>query len=256
MGSLGQESLGNDSERAVTVLVTGFGPFQEKYPTNPSYEIARSLPPLLPKAAAKGWPIQIIGYGSPIRVSYNEARELIPPLLEAYSKTVDLVLHIGMASGRDYYTAERYAHRDGYAKHKDLDGRVPPADEPEELFGDCPALVETGLHYERVLRDWQAAVQQSPVHSPAHGADCRSSDNAGYYLCDYTYLNSLVWYGRRNGKLEGGDGRPVLFLHVPAESDEEALQRGSAVAIGLIQAMVADFVESKEIAPNAHTLYT
>ncbi|KAK1030885.1 hypothetical protein LTR33_017030, partial [Friedmanniomyces endolithicus] len=158
--------------------------------------------------------------------------------------TIDLVLHIGMASGRQYYAAERYAHRSGYSKHRDLDGCIPSADETERDFGDCPDLMETSLDFENVVQQWQSTISDSPKTSPACGADCRPSENAGNFLCDFTYYNSMVWYGRRNKKLEGGanSDRPVIFFHVPAESDEAALEKGTAVATALIQAMVEDFV--------------
>ncbi|KAK4574235.1 hypothetical protein LTR86_001996 [Recurvomyces mirabilis] len=244
MGSIAYYAPKDGSKRAVTILVTGFGPFQEKYPVNPSWEIARSLPSVLPKATADGRPIQIITYGSPIRVCYKDSYELIPPLLEAYSSTIDLVLHIGMASGRAFYTAERYAHRDGYVKNKDLDGLVPPLDESEDLSKDCPERLETSLDFERLLQQWQYTIKHLPATSPAHGADCRASDDAGHYLCDYTYRNSMVWYGRTNEMLEGGkkSDRPVMFLHVPAESDEAMLKKGAVVAIALLEAMVDDLI--------------
>ncbi|KAK5743447.1 hypothetical protein LTR17_002622 [Elasticomyces elasticus] len=221
-------SAAPDNDRAITILVTGFGPFQAKFPVNPSYEIARSLPPSIPQASADHKPIQIIGYGSPIRVCYNEAKELIPELLEAPKA----------------YAAERCAHRTGYMKHKDLDGCFPQDEQAEKDFDDCPNLMETSLNYENVLQEWQSAISHAPEISPARGADCRPSDNAGNFLCDYTYFNSLVWYGRRNKKIEGGHSadRPVMFLHVPAESDEKTLEQGAAVAVALIQAMVKDFV--------------
>ncbi|KAK3096341.1 hypothetical protein LTR53_019380, partial [Teratosphaeriaceae sp. CCFEE 6253] len=142
--------LESDGKRPITVLVTGFGPFQERYPVNPSFEIARMLPPSTTQIGDGRSIIKVIGYGSPIRVCYAEARELIPPLLEAYSQTVDLVLHIGMASGRSYYTAERYAHREGYTKHKDLDGCCPSVEQTEKDFGDVPDLLETSLDFDHV----------------------------------------------------------------------------------------------------------
>ncbi|KAH9807328.1 Protoporphyrinogen oxidase, partial [Teratosphaeria destructans] len=126
----------DDGDKVLTILVTGFGPFQEKFPVNPSYEIARSLPATLPRGQHDAATIHIIGYASPIRVCYDDARDLLPPLLAAYSPTVDMVLHLGMASGRQYYTAERYGHRDGYTRNKDVDGRVPPPDEPHARFPD------------------------------------------------------------------------------------------------------------------------
>lgn len=228
----------------ITVLVTGFGPFQDKYPVNPSFEIARTLPQLLPRLASDRYAIQIITHHSPIRVCYEEARSLVPALLEAYQDTIDLVLHIGMASGRKFYAAERYAHRSNYDQHKDVDGHVPGIEEVQELFPDCPVMMETSLPYEDVLSGWQSAVLQMPEGSPAYGADCRPSEDAGHYLCDYTYFNSLAWYGRRNEQLEGGKAadRPVMFFHVPAESDEETLERGRAVAVALIRSMADAFV--------------
>ena len=102
MDSSNRLANGDGHLRAITVLVTGFGPFKADFPVNPSFEIARLLPQLLSKPSATGRPINIISYGSPIRVAYKDARELLPPLLEAYSGTVDLVLHIGMAAGRKF----------------------------------------------------------------------------------------------------------------------------------------------------------
>lgn len=231
--------------RIITILITGFGPFQKEYPVNPSFEIARSLPPvLLPTATSSNRAIQLIGYDLPIRVCYKESRELIPALLESFSGSIDLVLHIGMASGRHYYTVERYGHSGGYIKNKDLDGELPPLDDAEKRFGICPERIETSLDFHDVVSRWQSAILQTPQDSPAYGAVCRPSEDAGHYLCDYTYFNSLAWYGKRNRKYENGrpSDRPVLFLHVPAESDEVMLEKGRVIAMTLIKAMVDSYV--------------
>ena len=233
-----------DAKRSnITILVTGFGPFKQQYPVNPSFEITRSLPDVLPDATSSSNAVRIIAYGSPIRVSYGETRELIPPLLEAYHGTIDLVLHIGMASGRQYYAAERYAHRNDYDTHPDLDGRVQSRAKTEKLYADCPDLMTTSLDFEELIQRWQGFIAHIPADSPAHAADCRPSEDAGHYLCDYTYFNSLAWFGRQNKRLEGGGSadRPVMFLHVPAESDEATLERGRVVAINLLQAMADTF---------------
>ena len=226
-------------ESKTTILVTGFGPFRKQFPVNPSFEIVRSLPEVLPNGTSKSNVVRIIAYGSPIRVSYAETRELLPPLLEAYHGTIDLVLHIGMASGRQFYAAERYAHRNDYDKNPDLDGRVQSRYETEQLYGDCPDLMTTSLDYEELIQRWQKSIADIPAGSSAHNADCRPSDDAGHYLCDYTYFNSLVWYGRQNKQLEDGGSadRPVMFLHVPAESDETTLDKGRVVTMSLLQAM-------------------
>lgn len=257
----------HSKRRPVTVLVTGFGPFvfcwaycsykkssntairfQEKFPVNPSYEITRSLPNTLAKLTADGREVQIVGYGTPIRVCYEDVRQLVPIMHESYLGTVDLILHIGMASGRDYYTAELYGHRDGYSKNKDIDGRTLPIDDGLIHFGDCPAMMTTSLDYDEVLAKWNTNLLGLPESSPAHSADCRSSEDAGHYLCDYIYYNSLAWFGRLSGKLDGGKAsdRPVLFLHVPADSDLETLEKGQHVALALVEAMVDNWCSSKK----------
>lgn len=238
-----------NSRRDVTVLVTGFGPFQERFPINPSFEITRLLPDILPRTVADGRRIRIIAYAAPIRVSYDEVHKLVPVLHETLRGVVDLVLHIGMASGRDHYTAEMYGHRDGYSKNKDLDGETLLPDDGIVHFGDCPAMMTTALECEELLRRWHASLSTVPINSPAFGADCQLSDDAGNYLCDYIYFNSLAWFGRRNGKFDGGKAsdRPVMFLHVPAESDPLLLERGRDVTIALIEAMAETWAASERM---------
>lgn len=235
------------TKREVTILVTGFGPFQAKYPVNPSFEITRSLPQELPPSAADGSQVTIIAYGTPIRVCYETVRELVPKVHESYIDNVDLVLHIGMASGRNFYTVEEIGRRDGYYKNKDLDGKTLPEDDGLLRFADCPVSMTTSLNYPAVLRRWQMMMLGLPEDSPGFGADCQPSNDAGNYLCEYIYFNSLAWYGRRSGNLIDGmaSDRPVLFLHVPAESDEEALARGRVVTLALIEAMVEELLLSR-----------
>jgi pyrrolidone-carboxylate peptidase len=228
----------------ITILVTGFGPFQDKYPVNPSFEIVKRLPALLPAESKHKTSVRLVRYEHPIRVAYDGVRDLVPKLHESYK--VDLVLHIGMASGRKFYCIERYGHRDGY-KNRDLDGTTPPFDEGKTTFRDCPATMTTSLDYDNILLNWQVNLLGIPEGSPGNDVEARSSDDAGHYLCDYIYFNSLAHLGRRSGRLEGGDNpaRPALFLHVPAESDNDSLERGTAAAITLIRAMADNFAKSK-----------
>jgi pyroglutamyl-peptidase len=232
--------------RTVTILVTGFGPFQDKYPVNPSFEIASSLPAT--HATAEN-DINIIAYGTPIRVCYDEVRELVPTLHEAYADNVDLVLHMGMASGRDFYTLELYGHRDGYYKNKDLDGKTLTADHGLRHFGDCPPMMTTSLDYSEILQRWKTNLSLLPESLPGFHADCRPSDDAGHYLCDYIYFNSLAWYERRSSKRDPSrpSARPVLFLHVPATSDAEMLEKGRQVTLALIEAMASVWSQETQL---------
>ena len=241
-----QDSHGK--QRTITVLCTGFGPFQDRYPVNPSYEITRALTNTLNIRTADGIEAQIIGYGAPIRVSYEEVRDLVPVLHETYFGSADIVLHLGMASGRHFYTAELYAHRDGYSKSKDLDGKTLPEDDGLVHFGDCPSMMTTSLDYGEILSKWKANLRRLPEDSPGRSADCRPSEDAGHYLCDYIYYNSLAWHGRLHGRLDGGKAsdRPIMFLHVPAEIDLVTLEKGRQVTLALIEAMVDSYCSSQQ----------
>lgn len=234
--------------RVFTILVTGFGPFQEKFPVNPSFEIAVRLPELL-IATPTHTAVRIIHHPSPIRVSFDTVRELVPKLHSEHAGTIDAVLHIGMASGRKHYCIERYAHRDGYVKNKDLDGKIPPSNEGSTIFADCPAKMTTSLDYDDVLQKWQTNVLGIPERFPGCDSEIKESQDAGHYLCDYIYFNSLAHTGRQSGQMEGRGTtlRPVLFMHVPAESDGDMLEKGTAVTVELIRAIADSYMKGSKV---------
>lgn len=234
--------------RVFTILVTGFGPFQEKFPVNPSFEIAVRLPGRLPSTQSHT-AVRIIQHPSPIRVSFDSVRELVPKLHDEHAGSIDAVLHIGMASGRKHYCIERYAHRDGYVKNKDLDGKIPPSNEGSTIFADCPAKMTTSLDYDDILQNWQTNVHSIPEEIPGGDCEIKESQDAGHYLCDYIFFNSLAHTGRKSGQMEGHGStlRPVLFLHVPAESDGDMLERGTAVTVELIRAMADSYMKRTRV---------
>lgn len=244
-GANGTSEPNGHHTRVFTILVTGFGPFQEKFPVNPSFEITKRLPGQLPAASPNHTAVRIIKHPSPIRVAFDTVRDLIPKLHTDHAGTIDAILHIGMASGRKYYCIERYAHRDGYVKNKDLDGKIPPSDEGSTRFADCPAKMTTSLDYDNVLLHWQTNVLGLPEDRPGCDSEVKESQDAGHYLCDYIYFNSLAHTGRQIGNMEGGGrtARPVLFMHVPAESNGDMLERGTAIATELIRAIADSFVK-------------
>ena len=69
-----------------------------------------------------------------------------------------------------------------------------------------------------------------PIHQDQ---DLRISTDAGHYLCDFIYFTSLVEYWRRNPN----GPRPVIFLHVPGRYENEDVESGRAVTVGLIKAL-------------------
>ncbi|EKD20593.1 pyroglutamyl peptidase type [Drepanopeziza brunnea f. sp. 'multigermtubi' MB_m1] len=233
MGSLAEGSASQEEE--ITVLVTGFGPFRAQNPINPSWEIAKGLPPFLPpsefpplevSAIAKAVPVRILVHPAPVKVAYKSVRELVPALWDG--RKIDYAIHIGMASGRKFYSVERRGHRDGYTI-KDVDHELLGDEERRKREGDgwvwngMPEELLSSIDVDDVWKRWRAALP---------GTDVRVSEDAGRYLCDFIYFSSLAHLARK------GEDRRVVFLHVPVAADELAIENGIEITLELIRAIV------------------
>ncbi|KIW15502.1 hypothetical protein PV08_05548 [Exophiala spinifera] len=146
--------------REVRVLVTGFGPFKS-FLINPSWLIASALPEDLFPVSGSKYKIKLIVHPSAIRVSYSTVSETVPELIRLHNP--DLILHIGMAGGRDCYSLETRGHRDGY-RIKDVDNL------DGYLCGECkwkrdgvPPLLYCMWDEDDVLSRWEAGVQRELV---------------------------------------------------------------------------------------------
>ena len=147
------------------------------------------------------------------------------------------------------YKVERQGHRDGYHLHRttgeemrDVDGKTLKECEREmgleegEYWRECPKVLQTTLDVDDVLERMRQPGPDGVLQLP-EGVKVEASDDAGNYLCDFIYYSSLSHFWRKNS---GEDGeRPVVFLHVPPESDEQVLSRGREVTKALIRAIVA-----------------
>lgn len=169
---------------------------------------------------------------------YEHVFELIPRLLSAYRDQIDAVMHIGMASGRKFYTLEKLAHRDGYTKHRDLAGKVLNEDFGSGHFPECAIEMTSSFDYQQLWEDWwRYASAETQLAIPLTRDDLCQSVDAGSFLCDFIYLNSLAYYARRGNASDDVTSRPVMFLHVPGESDEKTIRRGTLVATAAVRAM-------------------
>ena len=236
------------------LLISCSQPFGENK-TNPSFLIASTLPstykpPKLPT-------INIHTHPTPITVAYSHVREVIPKLLFSnnglspdvvpapnepdYLHVVtkplketpnyDIVLNIGMALGRKFYTLETCAHRDGYDK-PDVEGKTLQGDTYWKDEYGSPEILHTGFDTEDVWRRWKSGLMSE---------DVRPSNNAGHYLCDFIYYTSMLEYWRR----DANGIRPCVFLHVPGGWQEEDVIRGREVALRLIATCVGSQMSSR-----------
>jgi len=213
-------------EKEVTVLVTGYGPFLDLFPINSSWSIASTLPTYLPATSENPTSIRIVVPANPLKVAYQPVINKVPKLLASEDPSYDIILHIGLAAARNYYTLEQQSVRDGYLQ-KDVDDAYFSQRDAARLFSECPAVLKPTFDCADVWRRWRGNVSDDV------GADIRTSDDPGSYLCGFLYYLSMSWFWK-----QGREERPVVFLHVPDLPNEIDIDQGRLVAIGLIRALV------------------
>ena len=157
--------------------------------TNPSYLIASSLPT---EQKVPGHPtVKIHIHPSPLVVAYKSIREIIPKLLfpepaqtkqpnpnnfykqssNAHLKAnpaepqpnFDIVLHIGMAPGRGFYTMETWAHRDGYVC-KDVKQESMEGDTFWKQEYGAPQRLQTSFDAKNVMQKWKVELPVYTIH--------------------------------------------------------------------------------------------
>lgn len=217
-------------------------PFLEKFPKNSSWEIACTLPALIPASPKNKTPIHVHVHHEAVRVAYHHVADLVPKLLppgnQLYPKP-DIVLHIGLAAGRKFFALEQGAHGRGFDKIPDVDGERFSDGDAESRFpaAKFPTVLKTSFDTPDVLSRWKAnlgyaCVDGDPVVESL--PDVRLSPDAGNFLCGFLYYNSLAHCFSIKE-----EERPVVFMHVPDLSQSESkLREGWEVTVALIKALV------------------
>ena len=189
-------------------------------------------------------------------MSYPTIKNTVPALIEDYAKDrggrrPDIVVHLGIAVARGYYSVETQAHRDSY-RLPDINGKSGLQDgELQWRQLDLPAILKAGCAID------SPATTDAPSSSPPSVAkpyvnpsspdehflnvwkafgppksDLRISSDAGRYVCEFILYTSLA-----HAFLAGQD-RNVAFLHVPGFCNEEDIERGRNITIAFIKALV------------------
>ena len=224
---------------------------------NASYLIASSLPPSFTIPSSKeqhaaNRRVCLHVHPAPIPVSYASVRESLPTILDEFAAShggqrPDLVVHIGIASPRPYYSVETLAHRDNYTI-TDINGCSGYEDGEKRWrqMGLPPVLIPGSANEgnsdmkgpyppdDYFLQTWKS-------FAPAD-SDLRLSKDAGHYLCDFIFYTSLSL------ALQKGQDRNVLFLHVPGASEDADIERGCKITLALIKAMVTCWIDGKHSA--------
>lgn len=228
MGDFAPELPADSTSKEVRILVTGYGAFHARYPVNSSWSIASTLPDHLP-ATTTCPRIKIIVPPEPIQVAYSAVAAWEEANLNLHD--YDLVLHIGLAAGRKFFTVERRSTRIPYWQKEDVLGQVFSKEMTEKMWPSetYPDVLAPTFDCHDVWLRWRENVRQE--------LDVRPSDDPGNYLCGFIYYYSMAWYLRNRA-----EECPVMFLHVPDLPTEAQVAGGREVALGLIRAMV----ESRE----------
>ncbi|XP_011498231.1 PREDICTED: pyroglutamyl-peptidase 1 [Ceratosolen solmsi marchali] len=179
-----KNSFKMENEVRLTVLVTGFGPFGS-HKINASWEAVKQLPELF-KTLGDSMKINLIVEEIP--VAYKQVSFKVKELWEKYKPSI--IMHVGVSRLATCLVIERQANNNGYIK--------------SDIFNNCPEEEDIDSQILKTTCDVKKICEA--VNRKSDEINCKASisDDAGRYLCEYIYYQSL------------SIGEPqVLFVHVP-----------------------------------------
>lgn len=199
--------------RPLTVLVTGFGPFN-KYKINSSWEAVKDLPSMGLKCRGEQVHVEV----RHMRVSYVDVRSEIAILWKEIKP--DICVHVGLSPSR-VIKLEKYACNKGYLS-PDVDFLVPIA---STVHPGSPEILESTVDLDKIRR--QVLFKQGEVK-------VELSFNAGQFLCDFIYYLSLHI-----------NEAPVLFVHVPPLDEPYSKSELSEVIKNVVEAVLSETTAKK-----------
>ncbi|XP_012277022.1 pyroglutamyl-peptidase 1 [Orussus abietinus] len=139
-----------------------------------------------------------------IPVSYNYVSNRVPELWKKYNPIV--VIHVGVSQSSKCIEIEQKAHSTGYDKHDTYKELPNESDILERAF-------QTDIDVKTICSNIKKCINNI-------GCQISMSDNAGRYLCEYIYYQSL-----------NIDKSRVIFIHVPDISHYPSAQTAKALYI-------------------------
>ncbi|GAB1605015.1 pyroglutamyl-peptidase 1-like [Argonauta hians] len=163
-----------------TVLVTGFGPFGT-HEVNPSWVVVQHVAKL-----GLGDDVCLIVREFP--VAYKKVKTDIPMLWSEFKPV--LVIHVGVSGIASTLTLEQVAHNEGYDQN-DIDDYHP---ESNNCVDGADETISSEINMQLICDGVNNSNRFTAV----------VSEDAGRYLCDYSYFTSLHI-----------DRTRCAFIHVP-----------------------------------------
>lgn len=190
-----------------TIIVTGFGPFGS-HKINASWQAVKLLPEMLDVDD-----LDVTLIVEEIPVDYEESVKRMSKLCEEHKPI--LVINVGVSALATEMTLETCASKHGYVK-PDTRGKVPS--QKECCLGETPR-VSTNLALEKLVAD---------LNNLEIGVNFCTSNNAGLYLCEFTYYTSLC-LNKQNS----------LFVHIPDIGKPYTSEEAAKGLCAIIQLAVA-----------------
>ncbi|KAI0398448.1 putative pyroglutamyl peptidase type I [Xylariaceae sp. FL0594] len=265
--------------KELAVLVTGFGPFREEYPVNPSWEIASRLPAYLPADRAKDVaarrsaaadiaplpPVRIHKLG-PVRVNYEVVRGLVPGIWDGGIQVAEKNVAAGESQsenddgvgseggggggyGDDKYDFVIHIGMAGEEPHYDIERRGHRdgyflRDVDDELLGDEARQEKEGKNW--IWHDVPKELQTDLDINDVHRRWVERSPSALDLRVSEDagrYLCDFIYFSSLAHLYKQGRERKVVFFHVPAFPDEASVQLGVELALNLIRSIAESELE-------------
>ncbi|KAL5537536.1 hypothetical protein UlMin_040263 [Ulmus minor] len=211
--------MGSEGPKAVVVHVTGFKKFQG-VPENPTEIIVNNLKSVV---ESKGLPAGVtLGSCTVLETAGDGALPMLYKTMESGLSTGNeqvVWLHFGVNSGAVKFAIERQAINEATFRCADELGWQPQRAPIVSEDGGTSRARETCCSIEEILKIMKKK-----------GYDVTISDDAGRFVCNYVYYQSLRFAEQK--------GHKSLFVHVPLFSriDEQTQMRFAA---SLLEAIAA-----------------
>lgn len=189
--------------------------------------------------------------GQAVKAEYGYVRTYCQRLWKEYGNSADLIVHLGLADGWEWYTVERSAWKEGTVKSVDgvPGGRkeeyymIPddigqtitdlPASSPSFMKLPKQLFAGPGIDVDGLARNVQQTLNSHNRGKDQDQIEVRPHPDAGNYLCGFISYESFA-----QAVLNGYSAR-AIFCHVPGWRDKRRLYIGRDFVCALVGEIAA-----------------